>query len=89
MAALLRTRLFAVYVVLVAATCVSWILGADHGSGSHTTVAAIVLVVAFVKVWLVGHEFMELGGALQPLKGIFEAYVVVVLAVLLVLYNVV
>lgn len=89
MADLLRTRLFLVYAGLVAATCVSWYAGADHGVGSHEVVAAIVLVVAFAKVRFVGLHFMELGGALPRLRLIFELYVVLVLSALLVLYYVV
>lgn len=89
MADLVRSRLFLVYAGLVAATCVSWYAGADHGVGSHELVAAIVMVVAFVKVRFVGLHFMELGGALPRLRLIFEAYVAVVLAALLVLYYVV
>jgi hypothetical protein len=88
MPALLSNRILLVWLVLVGATCVSWFLGADHGLDSHTAVTAAVLVVAFVKVRLVGLHFMELHRAPQPLRGLFEGYVIVVLATLLVLYNV-
>ncbi|MCW3013489.1 MAG: hypothetical protein JWO02_581 [Solirubrobacterales bacterium] len=88
MPAIPGSRILLVWGVLVGATCVSWFLGADHGIDNHALVTAAVLAVAFVKLRLVGMHFMELDRARQPLRGLFEGYVIVVLGALLVLYNV-
>jgi len=66
-----------VWLVLVTATLVSWSLRA---------IGLAVLAVAFVKVRLVGLYFMELRTAPVPLRLAFEAWVVVVGAVLAGLY---
>jgi hypothetical protein len=66
-----------VWTLLVVATITSWSLGG-------ATVA--VLVVAFVKVRLVGLYFMELRSAPVPLRLLFEGWVVVVCSILIGLY---
>jgi parvulin-like peptidyl-prolyl isomerase len=58
---LFRARPTVVWVVLVAATIVSWAVGSDHGPGS--AVAVVVLAVAAIKVRFVGLDFMELCNA--------------------------
>ncbi len=68
------SRLTIVWAALVAATCVSWSVG------------AAALAIAFVKVRYIGLEFMELRGADAVLRGLFEAYVLVVGATLLALH---
>jgi caa(3)-type oxidase subunit IV len=72
--ALLRTPATAVWVVLIAATAATWTLGTQHGFGSHTTASVVILLIAFVKVRLVGLYFMELRDAPTVLRGLFEAY---------------
>ena len=57
------TRLTVVWLVLVAATLLSWYFGAGHGIGSSPTATALVLVIAFAKVRLIGLDFMELRAA--------------------------
>ncbi|MBH0776714.1 cytochrome C oxidase subunit IV family protein [Nocardia sp. NEAU-351] len=66
----------AVWTVLVAATCVSWVLGATHRAGAVSAIA--LLAVAFVKVRLIGLHFMEIRGAPMALRVVFEIYVVAV-----------
>ena len=80
---LFRHRTVTVWGALVAATCVSWTLGASHGA---RTAAAATLVIAFVKVRYVGLEFMELRDAHPVLRRLFEAWVVLVGTAVLVLY---
>lgn len=77
---LLRTPVTAVWALLVAATALSWALGADHGLavGSQRLASVIVLVIAFVKVRFVGLYFMELREAPAPLRAVLEAYCLVV-----------
>jgi hypothetical protein len=68
------SRLGIVWVALIAATCVSWSLG------------AAALAIAFVKVRYIGLEFMELRGSAPLLRGLFEVYVLLVGAALLALH---
>lgn len=86
MTAVIRLRV--VWLALVAATAVSWILGSRHASGVDTTQAGVVVarLVAFVKVRDVGLEFMELREAPAALRWGFEGWVAVVGATLTVLY---
>jgi caa(3)-type oxidase subunit IV len=76
--ALLRTPATAVWVVLILATITSWMLGTDHGISNHTYASVAILLIAFIKVRLVGLYFMELREAPLVLRGIFEAYCVIV-----------
>lgn len=64
---------------LVAATLVSVGLAAHHGAVVPLRVAApLVLVVAWVKVWCVGTEFMELRAAPRWLRWSAASWIVVV-----------
>ena len=84
MRALLRDRTTVIWLLLIAATCLSWFLGTDHGLAgvdARTIATVAILVVAFVKVSFVGMNFMELRNAPTPLRLIFLGYVVVVCGV--------
>lgn len=81
---LLKNRAGLSWLVLVAATLLSWALGADHGTGSMVGVA--VLGIAAIKVRLVGLDFMELRHAPIPLRAAFEAYCIGMWALLSGLY---
>lgn len=71
-------RATAVWAVLVVATCVSWWVGHDRLLGLGITGSSVaVLVLALVKVRLVGVHFMELRDAPRALRAGFEAYVIV------------
>jgi caa(3)-type oxidase subunit IV len=82
--ALFRARSTYVWLALVVVTVVSWAVGAEHGIGS--TVAVIVLALALIKVRFVGLDFMELRTAPQMLRGVFEAYCVILWVVLAGMY---
>jgi caa(3)-type oxidase subunit IV len=84
-AQLLKSRISVVWLVLIAATLISWRVGTDHGLQAHLA-TTIVLLVAFIKVRLVGLYFMELRGAPLPLRAIFEGYCVAVCAMVIVIY---
>jgi len=75
--ALLRTPATAVWVVLIVATAATWTLGTNHGFGNHTLASVVILLIAFIKVRLVGLYFMELRDAPAALRGLFEGYCVV------------
>lgn len=87
---LLRDRITLAWLVLVAATIVSWQLGLDHGIGSHVGASAVILVVSFVKVRIVGLYFMEIRNAPSALRAPFETYCLgmcLVLVLLLLLHG--
>ena len=88
MTALLRTKATAVWVFLILATTVSWMLGTDHGFGrnGHTLASVVILLIAFIKVRLIGLYFMELREAPILLKGLFQAYCVVVCTLLVAMF---
>lgn len=79
-----RNRAGLSWLLLVAATLASWLVGADHGTGS--VVAVVVLAIAAAKIRLVGLDFMELRSAPVPLRTAFEVYCVALWAVLSGLY---
>jgi len=81
---LLRTRAAFTWLLLMAATVVSWAVGAEHGTGS--LVAVVVLAIAAIKVRLVGLDFMELRNAPIPLRAAFECYCAGIWALLSGLY---
>jgi hypothetical protein len=87
-ATLLKTLPTAVWLLLVAATATSWFLGTDHGLpvSDPSLIGVAILVVAVVKVRLVGTYFMELRDAPAVLRSLFNLYCVAVLGVLLGLY---
>jgi nitric oxide reductase NorE protein len=72
------------WLILVAATVLSFLVGADHGTGA--AIAVVVLGVAAIKVRLVGLDFMELRGAPIPLRAIFEGYCALLWTILSGLY---
>jgi hypothetical protein len=86
--AVLRTRLGVAWLLLVAATVVSLVLGSSHGveGGAVELATALVLVVGFVKARYVGLEFMELRHAARPLRLAFEAWVLGVGAIVVATY---
>lgn len=83
---LLRYRFTIVWVLLVAATVVSFWIGTEHGISSDAGRALIILAIAFVKVRYVGLYFMDLRGAPLALRGIFEAYCVAVCLAMMAVY---
>ena len=84
--ALVGNRMGAVWAFLVAVTALSFAVGGGHGAAGHEAATVAVVAVAFVKVRLVGLEFMELRSAPVPLRLLFEGWVVVTGAVLIGLY---
>ncbi|MCV7057501.1 cytochrome C oxidase subunit IV family protein [Mycolicibacterium gilvum] len=82
--AFVRGRAGVSWLVLIAATVVSFALGADHGTGS--AMAVVILGIAAIKIRLVGLDFMELRNAPKPLRIAFEGYCVALWALLSGLY---
>jgi heme/copper-type cytochrome/quinol oxidase subunit 4 len=67
-----------VWLTLIAATFLSRWLAIEEVRGGNV-IAVVILIVAAVKVWLVGLHFMELNDAPRLLRGMFELYVVALL----------
>lgn len=82
---LLRTRATVTWIVLIAATAVSYLVGVEHATGS--AIGMVLLGIAFLKVRFVGLDFMELRNAPLPLRGLFECYCVAAWAVLAGMYS--
>ncbi|MFZ0907280.1 MAG: cytochrome C oxidase subunit IV family protein [Mycobacterium sp.] len=79
-----RGRAGVSWLVLIAATLVSYALGAEHDVGS--VVVVVVLGIAAIKVRLIGLDFMELRSAPMPLRAAFEGYCLALWAALSGLY---
>jgi hypothetical protein len=79
-----RGRAGASWLVLIAATVLSYALGAEHGLES--TVVVVVFGIAAIKVRLIGLDFMELRSAPIPLRVAFEGYCLALWALLSGLY---
>jgi hypothetical protein len=78
-----RARILAVWLLLVAATLVSW---ETREASDPRLATSAVLVIALMKARLIGLEYMELRRAPLPLRIGFEVWVLVVCAALLALY---
>jgi hypothetical protein len=86
MAALLKTRITAVWLLLVVATIAQWEMGHGFPFDEATTAAIAIIVLALVKVRFVIMEFMELRGAPIAMRLVAEAWVIGICAVLIALY---
>lgn len=80
----LCTRACFSWLLLIAATVLSTLLGVEHGLGDH--VAVVVLGLAAAKMRLIGLDFMELRSAPVALRATFETYCVILWVVLSGLY---
>jgi heme/copper-type cytochrome/quinol oxidase subunit 4 len=76
------------WLVLMTLTAASWWLGANHEIGNLGRDFSIIgiLVLTFMKAFVVGHSFMELREAAPWLVRTFAAWCVVVCCVLSVMY---
>lgn len=78
-------RQTAVWLVLVAATVLTAVVGLEQHGGS-TAVGLVLLAVAFIKIRFVALDFMEVRDAPLPLRVLVEAYVAVTFVVLVMIY---
>lgn len=74
-----------VWILLMCATLASWLIG-SNGDSLGVWSAAAILGFSFFKVRLVIQHFMEIKHAPWPLRLICEAWVLVTLSAMLVLY---
>lgn len=75
MSQVLRDKVSAVWALLVVATAISWWLGSEHVSSLRLS-SVLVLMVAFIKVSLIGAYFMELRYAPAWLQTVFQGWCV-------------
>lgn len=75
------------WIVLVGSTLFGWWLGytVKNVQGDIRLATAGVLVTAFVKTWIVGFQFMELKQAPSWLRHGFDAWVIAMCVVLVIL----
>ena len=76
-----------IWLLLIVATALSWMMGGDHKTPlSAGQMASLVLIIALLKVRFVIRYFMEVRDADRPLKWLTDVWVVGVALVLLGLY---
>ncbi len=74
-------RTTVIWVGLMVATGLTLWLGA-----SHSTIVAVAIPIAFLKIYFIGSEFMELRGAPAALRAVFTAWVIGVATTTTMLY---
>ena len=84
----LRHAVTYIWALLIAATTVSWVLGAHHDLlvDSWRVATVGVLIIAFAKVHFVGMHFMEVRHAPRALSWVFNGWVLGVCAIIIGLY---
>ena len=75
-----------VFTILVGATALSYGTSLETALLGERRAGSVVLLVVFFKARLIGLRFMELETAILPLRLLFEAWIVVMGTVLLVLF---
>lgn len=83
---LIWSRTTAIWLLLVAATLVSWELGHGLGVKDPRIAAAAIIIVAMVKARFVILDFMEIRQAPNWMRGIGEAWTVTIAAALVAVF---
>jgi cytochrome c oxidase subunit IV len=87
MKSLFRQRITTVWVLLIAATGLSWEFGHGLGvGGSYRLATTAVVLIAFIKVRFIFLDFMELRTAPLPLRLTFEGWSIIVCGTIMALY---
>jgi hypothetical protein len=70
-------RTTAIWLILILASFLTWWLGTNDSRDqlSDRVMIAAVIVIAFLKAYLVGMEFMEVRGAPAVLRGLLTGWV--------------
>jgi hypothetical protein len=70
-------RTTAIWLILILASFLTWWLGTNDSRDqlSDRVMIAAVVVIAFLKAYLVGIEFMEVRGAPAVLRGLLTGWV--------------
>ncbi|GAA3688631.1 hypothetical protein GCM10022267_89260 [Lentzea roselyniae] len=83
-----RVPIVGAWVTLMALTLLGWWLGRYHGLGTGRWLTAVILIVTFIKVFLVGYVFMDLRHTPRPILLAFASGCFVVCMVLIALANI-
>ena len=75
-------RVTLVWVLLLALTFGSFMVGVEQGAGFASVGAVIIVGIAMFKVRLIGLHFMDVRAAPFALRALFEGYVLTVFVVL-------
>jgi hypothetical protein len=78
-------RVTLVWVLLLALTFGSFLVGVEQGAGFASAGAVIIVGIAMFKVRLIGLHFMDLRVAPGVLRALFEGYVLAVFVALVAL----
>ncbi|OBH11976.1 cytochrome C oxidase subunit IV family protein [Mycobacterium sp. E1747] len=78
-------RVTMVWVLLLALTFGSFLVGVEQGTGYASVGAVIIVGIAMLKVRLIGLHFMDVRSAPLALRALFEGYALVVFLVLVAL----
>lgn len=78
-------RVTLVWVLLLALTFGSFLVGVEQGAGFASVGAAVIVGIAMIKVRLIGLHFMDVRAAPRALRALFEGYVLAVFVVLVAL----
>ena len=81
----LRSRLTAIWLILLAVTLLSWRVGHGAGNLGPRLSGAAILAATFVKVHFVLLDFMEIRTAPLFLRAVIEGWVVALCAALIAL----
>jgi len=74
-----------VWVVLMAATAVTWFVGEMHAAGPKAV--ALILAIAGVKSWLVIYDFMALRRVKFLWRAVVLGWLLIVLAIIMLAYR--
>jgi hypothetical protein len=78
-------RLTRVWILLLALTFGSVVIGIEQGAGFAAQAALIIIGIALFKVRLIGLHYMDLRNALLGLRLVFEGYLLAVFTALAVI----
>lgn len=83
----LRDATTLAWLILVVATGLGWWLGQTGQASTRGAALATsgVIIVAFLKVWIVAFQFMELRYAPRWLRHAFDAWIIVICLAILVI----
>ena len=81
MRAIFWNRITALWLLLFAATTLSW--SSIYAGEEYHPIAAMIIIIAFVKVRFIGLDFMELRHAPVPLRLAFEIWLVTICCAIL------
>ncbi len=79
-------RVTAIWLMLIAATLISWTMGQGDWLGSVRRTSIAIILIAFLKIRYVILDFMHLRGAPLIMRIIAECWVVVVCTTIIAFY---